>query len=93
MIRSEDGYPEYFKDLRRTFRSCFSAHPEVLHRILMELGTFGEIKNDPGAVALRNFGVWLLDIIGSNDEEITMDVVRSYLQLPFTPNTPPQEEM
>ncbi len=92
MIRNVEGYTEELKELRQLYRNCFKQHPEVLHHLLADLGTYSEIPADPGAVALRNYGIRILDIIGVNDESIIQDVIRRNLELPFTPNKQPQEE-
>lgn len=94
MIRNDDAYTDDFLSLRKKFRECFSSENnlEVLFHLLSDMGTFEEVPTDPGSIALRNYGVRLLEIIGPYDEGIIKDVLRSFIKLPFAPNIPPQEE-
>ena len=86
MIYENEGYTEEFLEVRRKYRNCFTQHPEVLEHLLTELGLFQDIPSDPAAVALRNYGMRLLDIIGANDESNIRGVVRMYLNVPYAHN-------
>lgn len=46
-----------------------------LARTLRELGVFDEIPNDPGKVALRNFGIRKMEDLGMLDEESILALI------------------
>lgn len=92
MIRNEDGYTEEFIKLRIRFKECFKQYPDVLNHLLTDMGTFQNIPTDAGAVALRNYGVRILEILGAYDESLIQDVLQGFLSLPLTYNPKPQEE-
>lgn len=92
MIRKEDIYDDEFIELRKQYRNCFKDYPNVLNHLLSDMGTFQRISADPGEVALRNYGVHLLEIIGAYDEDGIENILRSYIKLPLQINTPLQEE-
>ena len=92
MISNREGYTEDLLKLRDRYRECFSKYPDVLQHILMDMGVYEAIPATPEKVALRNYGVRILDIIGANDESLIQDVIRWQLNLPFAHNEMPKQE-
>lgn len=86
MIIKEDSYTEEFIQLRMRFKNCFRKYPDVLNQLLSDMGTFQKIEADPGQVALRNYGVHLLELIGAYDEEGIENTLQGYINLPAIVN-------
>lgn len=93
--RESKGTVDYQEliELRKRFKSCFAQYPDVLNHLLSDMGTFGPIPNDPGAVALRNYGVRILEILGAYDEDgIEKMLLRDVLRYPIEINEPTRQE-
>ncbi len=70
MIRASAELSVEDKAERNLFRKVFST-PEgkrVLTAILADLGTFDRIPMEEGSIALRNYGIRLLELSGLLDE-------------------------
>lgn len=70
MIRVDAELSREDKAERALFRRVFSS-PEgkrVLTAILADLGTFDRVPMEEGSVALRNYGIRLMELTGLLDE-------------------------
>lgn len=69
--------------LRPLFRKAFSGETGVklLGVLLKSLGFFDRVENDEQK-ALRNYAVWVLEILGVNQEVNLLDITRKMMEIP-----------
>ena len=67
-IEQED--PKVLKDFKNTFAG--TNNKRVLKRILFEAGMINA-ETTPEDLPLKNFGVWLLQMIGGNNVDMAVD--------------------